>query len=67
MAPRPWTVWTSTKGIRALARPIATSSDRPIKLHNDAESGHAGGQLFKKIVKDSTDELTFVAWQIGVK
>lgn len=22
---------------------------------------------FKKIVEDSTDELTFVAWQLGVK
>jgi hypothetical protein len=34
---------------------------------NDAKSGHAGGQLFKKILKDSTDELTFVALQLGVK
>jgi hypothetical protein len=33
----------------------------------DAKSGHAGGQLFKKIVKDSTDELIFVAAQLGVK
>ena len=33
----------------------------------DAKSGHAGGQPFKKIVEDSTDELTFVAWQLGVK
>jgi len=39
----------------------------PIMLLNDAKSGHAVGQLFKKIVKNPTDELTFVAWQLGVK
>jgi hypothetical protein len=33
----------------------------------DAKSGHEGGQPFKKIVEDSTDEVTFVAWQLGVK
>jgi hypothetical protein len=44
-----------------LARLHATSSDRPIILFYDAKSGHAGGQPFKKIVEDSTDELTVVA------
>jgi prolyl oligopeptidase len=44
----------------------ATSSGRPILLLYDAKAGHAGGQPFKKIVEDSTDELTFVAWQLGV-
>ena len=45
----------------------ATSSGRPIILLYDAKAGHAGGQPFKKILEDSTDELTFVAWQLGMK
>ena len=41
-------------------------SGRPVLLLYDAKAGHAGGQPFKKIVEDSTDELTFVASQLGV-
>jgi prolyl oligopeptidase len=45
----------------------ATSSVRSVLLLYDAKAGHAGGEPFKKIVENSTDELTFVAWQLGVK
>jgi prolyl oligopeptidase len=44
----------------------ATESGRPILLLYDAKAGHAGGQPFTKEVEDSTDELTFVAWQLGL-
>jgi len=44
----------------------ATASDRPIMLLYDAEAGHSGGEPFRKEIEDSTNELTFVAWQLGV-
>ena len=44
----------------------ATASDRPIMLLYDAEAGHSGGEPLAKIIEDSTNELTFVAWQLGV-
>lgn len=44
----------------------STTSGYPILLLYDAEAGHAGGTPFKKMVEDSTNELTFVAWQLGV-
>ena len=45
----------------------ATSSHRPILLLYDVEAGHAGGRAFQKVIEDSTNELTFVAWQLGVQ
>jgi prolyl oligopeptidase len=45
----------------------ATTSDRPIVLLYDVGAGHAGGQTFQKEIEQSTDELTFVAWQLGVE
>jgi hypothetical protein len=44
-----------------------TSLGLPIILLYDAKAGHAGGQPYNKIVEDSTAELRFVAWQLGVK
>jgi prolyl oligopeptidase len=44
----------------------ATTSGHPILLLYDAKAGHAGGEPFTKIVEDSTNELTFVAWQLGL-
>lgn len=43
-----------------------TASDRPIMILYDAEAGHSGGEPFRKQIEDSTNELTFVAWQLGV-
>ena len=43
-----------------------TTSNRPIMLLYDANGGHAGGEPFHKVIEDSSDELTFVAWQLGV-
>jgi prolyl oligopeptidase len=44
----------------------ATVSDRPIMLLYDAEAGHSGGEPLRKEIENSTNELTFVAWQLGV-
>jgi prolyl oligopeptidase len=44
----------------------ASVSGRPIMLLYDAEAGHSGGEPFRKQIEDSTNELTFVAWQLGV-
>ena len=45
----------------------ASTSGLPVLLLYDTEAGHAGGTPLSKIVEDSADELTFVAWQLGVK
>jgi prolyl oligopeptidase len=45
----------------------ATVSDRPIMLLYDAEAGHSGGEPFRQQIEDSTNELTFVAWELGVR
>jgi prolyl oligopeptidase len=44
----------------------ATASRRPILLLYDTKAGHAGGLPFEKVVNNLTDELTFVASQLGV-
>ncbi|HVN05945.1 MAG TPA: prolyl oligopeptidase family serine peptidase [Bryobacteraceae bacterium] len=45
----------------------ATSSGRPILLLYDTKAGHSGGTPLSKIIEDSTFELTFVAWQLGIR
>ena len=44
----------------------ATTSGLPILLLYDAKGGHAGGEPFTKMLEDSTDELTLLAWQLRV-
>jgi prolyl oligopeptidase len=44
----------------------ATVSGRPVMILYDANAGHAGGEPFGKAIEDSANELTFVAWQLGV-
>lgn len=44
----------------------ATASDRPILLLYDLGGGHAGGQTFQKEIENTTFELTFMAWQLGI-
>jgi prolyl oligopeptidase len=44
----------------------ATGSDRPVLLHYDTKSGHAGGKPINKVIDDATDELSFLLWQLGV-
>jgi len=45
----------------------ATASDRPILLLYDTKGGHSGGAPLGKIIEDSTLELTFAAWQLGIR
>lgn len=45
----------------------ATSSGFPVLLLYDTKAGHAGGAPLSTMIQDRTDELTFVAWQLGVE
>ncbi len=45
----------------------STGSDRPVLLHYDTKSGHAGGAPVSKQIEDETGELSFLFWQLGVK
>ncbi len=44
----------------------STGSDHPILLHYDTRSGHSGGKPVTQQIDDTADELTFLAWQLGV-
>jgi prolyl oligopeptidase len=44
----------------------STASDRPVLLHYDTKAGHSGGKPVSKQIDDLTQELTFMAWQLGV-
>jgi len=41
-------------------------SDHPILLHYEATAGHSGGTPVGKQVENTTDELDFLFWQLGV-
>jgi prolyl oligopeptidase len=45
----------------------ATSSGRPVMLLYDTKAGHSGGKPLSKIVEDDSLELSFLAWQLGMK
>jgi len=45
----------------------ATGSERPVVLHCDTKSGHSGGRPVSKQIADTTDELSFLFWQLGVE
>jgi prolyl oligopeptidase len=45
----------------------ATNSDRPVMILYDTKAGHSGGTPLSKVIEDSTLELAFVAWQLGVQ
>lgn len=45
----------------------ATASDRPILLHYDTKGGHSAGKPISKTIEDTTDEISFLLWQLGVK
>ena len=44
----------------------STGSDRPILLHYDTKAGHSGGLPVNKQIDDTTEELCFLFWQLGV-
>jgi prolyl oligopeptidase len=43
----------------------ATGSDRPVFLHYDTKSGHAGGKPISKTIEDLADEMAFLFWQLN--
>jgi prolyl oligopeptidase len=45
----------------------ATTSGRPVLLLYDTKAGHAGGRPEGKIVEDQALEMSFLAWQLGMK
>jgi prolyl oligopeptidase len=44
----------------------STGSDRPVLLRYDTESGHSGGMPVDRQIDEIGDELTFLAWQLGM-
>ena len=45
----------------------ANGGPNPVLLKYDAESGHSGGMPVTKQIEDSTNLLSFLFWQLGVK
>jgi prolyl oligopeptidase len=46
----------------------ATASDKPVLLLYDAETGHSsGGRAAVKLIEELADELSFLAWQVGLR
>ena len=45
----------------------ATTSGLPILLLYDTKGGHSGGAPISKTIEDSAYDLTFVAWQLGIR
>ena len=50
----------------ALLQAATTGSDRPILLHYDTAAGHSGGTPAGKQIENTTDELSYLFWQLGV-
>ncbi|HEU4416963.1 MAG TPA: prolyl oligopeptidase family serine peptidase [Candidatus Angelobacter sp.] len=42
------------------------ASDHPILLHYDTTAGHSGGTPASKQIENTTDELSYLLWQLGV-
>jgi len=45
----------------------AQGGRNPILLHYDTEAGHSEGRSTKKMIEDTTDEISFLWWQLGVR
>ncbi|HEX5434152.1 MAG TPA: prolyl oligopeptidase family serine peptidase, partial [Candidatus Angelobacter sp.] len=43
-----------------------TGSDKPILLHYDTDAGHSGGAPVSKQIENTTRELSFLFWQLGM-
>ncbi len=44
----------------------STASDRPIVLHYDTKAGHSGGLPVDRQIGEMTDELSFLAGEVGI-
>jgi prolyl oligopeptidase len=45
----------------------STGFDRPVLLRYDTKAGHSGGLPIDRQIETSADELSFLAWQLGIK
>ncbi|HVG91303.1 MAG TPA: TonB family protein, partial [Alphaproteobacteria bacterium] len=50
----------------ALMQAASAASDHPILLHYDTTAGHSGGTPAGKQIENTTDELSYLFWQLGV-
>jgi prolyl oligopeptidase len=50
----------------ALMQAATMGSDRPILLHYDTAAGHSGGTPAGKQIENTTDELGYLLWRLGV-
>ncbi|MBZ5504777.1 MAG: prolyl oligopeptidase family serine peptidase [Acidobacteriia bacterium] len=50
----------------ALMQAATTGSDRPVLLHYDTTAGHSGGTPTGKQIENTTDELSYLLWQLGM-
>jgi prolyl oligopeptidase len=50
----------------ALLQASTGGADRPILLHYDTAAGHSGGTPAGKQIENTTDELSYLLWQLGV-
>ena len=50
----------------ALMQAATAGSDRPVLLHYDTAAGHSGGTPATKQIENTTDELSYLFWQLGV-
>ncbi|HZU32756.1 MAG TPA: prolyl oligopeptidase family serine peptidase, partial [Candidatus Angelobacter sp.] len=50
----------------ALMQSATAGSDKPILLHYDTTAGHSGGTPVGKQIENTTDELSFLFWQLGM-
>jgi len=44
----------------------ATASHKPILLRYHTRAGHSGGRSLSRLIEDTTDEFSFLFWQLGV-
>jgi prolyl oligopeptidase len=45
----------------------STKGPRPALVHYDTKSGHSGGLPIDRQIDNTTDQLVFLAWQLGMK
>jgi prolyl oligopeptidase len=50
----------------ALMQAATAGSDRPVLLHYDTAAGHSGGTPATKQIENTTDELSYLFWQLGL-
>ena len=44
----------------------STGSDKPVLLHYETQAGHSGGTPLPKQIENTTNELSFLMWQLGM-